>query len=96
MMEYHIEVVVNIQAWIDIHTSVWWWLVAMLCNTSLQTSIAWAHGWSCHAHACSHANGESLLSQAYLYAILDVLAKVGWGGFIVYNNDMLYTSYSKG
>ena len=34
--------------------------------------------------------------QAYLYAILDVLAKVGWGGFILYNNDMLFTSYSKG
>lgn len=33
--------------------------------------------------------------QAYLYGILDVAAKVGFGAFILANDEKLQTSYGK-
>ena len=33
--------------------------------------------------------------QAYLYGILDVVAKVGFGAFILANDDKLQASYGK-
>ncbi|KAK9803063.1 hypothetical protein WJX73_005282 [Symbiochloris irregularis] len=55
--------------------------------------------WTAYPIVWAFGEGTNQISsdvEVYLYAILDVLAKVGWGGFILYHNERLTASYSKG